>query len=143
MKTSAISRRTAFRRISSTAALGAATAELPHIGYTADNQNLYKAASGRIRQSVIYWCFKPMPVEELAQGAARMGMKSVELVTPEYWPMLKKLGLICAMTPSHGFAKGFAHKEEHDECIEILRRVRFQKINELVGLGASECFSSS
>jgi len=122
MKVSAISRRTALRRISSTAALGAAAAELPHIGYTAENQNLYKAASGRIRQSVIYWCFKPMPVEELAQGAARMGIKSVELVAPEYWPMLKKLGLICAMTPSHGFAKGFAHREEHGLCLETLRK---------------------
>src|SRR6266850_1670006 len=122
MKVSAISRRTALRRISSTAALGAAAAELPHIGYTAENQNLYKAASGRIRQSVIYWCFKPMPVEELAQGAARMGIKSVELVAPEYWAMLKKLGLICAMTPSHGFAKGFAHREEHGFCLETLRK---------------------
>jgi len=122
MKVSAISRRTALHRISSTAALGAAAAELPHIGYTAENQNLYKAASGRIRQSVIYWCFKPMPVEELAQGAARMGIKSVELVAPEYWAMLKKLGLICAMTPSHGFAKGFAHREEHGFCLETLRK---------------------
>src|SRR6266850_1502079 len=122
MKVSAISRRTALHRISSTAALGAAAAELPHIGYTAENQNLYKAASGRIRQSVIYWCFKPMPVEELAQGAARMGIKSVELVAPEYWPMLKKLGLICAITPSHGFAKGFAHTEEHAECLATLRK---------------------
>lgn len=122
MKASGITRRTALRRISSTAALGAAAAELPDIGYTAEKQNLYKAASGRIRQSVIHWCFKPMPVEELAQGAARMGMKSVELVTPEYWPMLKKLGLICAMTPSHGFAKGFAHREEHEGCVDALRK---------------------
>jgi hydroxypyruvate isomerase len=63
-----------------------------------------------------------MPVEELAQAAAKMGIKSVELVPSEHWPMLKKLGLICAMTPSHGFAKGFAHKEEHEECLATLRK---------------------
>src|ERR1700722_15222127 len=50
----------------------------------------YKAKNGRINQSVIYWCFKPIPVPELAAYAARMGMKSVELVTPEFWPMLKE-----------------------------------------------------
>ena len=121
MKASAISRRTAIRRIGSTAALGAAAA-LPRMTNAAEKENLYKAAGGRIRQSVIYWCFKPMSVEELARGAARMGMKSVELVAPEYWPMLKKLGLICAMTPSHGFAKGFAHREEHELCLETLRK---------------------
>jgi hydroxypyruvate isomerase len=63
-----------------------------------------------------------MEVEELAAGAARMGIESVELVPPQNWPMLKKLGLICAMTPSHGFVKGFAHKEEHAECLEVLRK---------------------
>jgi len=81
-----------------------------------------KSGGGRIRQSVVHWCFKPMPVEELATHAARLGLKSVELVAPEYWPMLKKRGLVCAITPSHGFAKGFAHKEEHAECLAILRR---------------------
>ncbi len=36
----------------------------------------YYQANMRINQSVIYWCFKPMPVEERAQ-AARMGLKSL------------------------------------------------------------------
>src|SRR3712207_8035030 len=33
----------------------------------------------------------------------------------------KKNGLICAISSSHGFAKGFAHREEHDECLAKLR----------------------
>ncbi|MEO5802918.1 MAG: TIM barrel protein [Verrucomicrobiota bacterium] len=101
-------------------ALGAAMA-LPRIGRAATEENFYKAKGNRINQSVVLWCFKPMPVEELAKHAARMGIKSVELVGPEHWPMLKKLGLACAITPSHGFAKGFAHTEEHEECWKILR----------------------
>jgi len=77
---------------------------------------------GRIKQSVIHWCFNPMSVEELAIGSAKMGLLSVELVGPEHWPMLKKHGLTCAIAGSHGFAKGFAHTEEHDECIASLRK---------------------
>src|SRR5881397_2521036 len=107
-----LSRRHALKRLGGALALGAAV-ELPGIGRAEAVQGLYKARHGRINQSVIHWCFKPMPVEELAGHAARMGLQSVELVAPEHWPMLKKLGLICAMTPSHGLAKGFAHKEEH------------------------------
>lgn len=76
----------------------------------------------RIQQSVVPWCFSPMPVPELAGHAARLGLKSVELVGTEHWPTLKKLGLICAITGSHGFAKGFAHREEHDECLARLRQ---------------------
>ncbi|HEV3415711.1 MAG TPA: hypothetical protein VG056_02825, partial [Pirellulales bacterium] len=50
----------------------------------------FKIANGRINQSVIHWCFKPMPVETLAAGAARLELKSVELVPPTDWPTLKK-----------------------------------------------------
>jgi hydroxypyruvate isomerase len=81
----------------------------------------YKARNARIRQSVVLWCFKPMSVQELGAHAARMGLESVELCPPESWPALKKLGLTCAIAGSHGFAKGFARKEEHDECLAVLR----------------------
>jgi hydroxypyruvate isomerase len=81
----------------------------------------YRIKNNRIRQSVVAWCFKPMPVGELAKHAKRMGYQSVELVPATEWPMLKELGLTCAIGGSHGFAKGFAHTEEHDECIAKLR----------------------
>lgn len=94
-----------------------AAAERPNASADAD----YRIVNGRINQSVVHWCFKPMSVEALAAAAAKMGMKSVELVPPSDWPVLKKHGLICAISGSHGFAKGFAHKEEHAECLAKLR----------------------
>jgi len=75
---------------------------------------------GNIRQSVCKWCFRTMSVEELAHGAAAIGMKSVELVPPDDWPTLKKYGLTCAMA-SYGDALrdpqiryGLNRKENHD-----------------------------
>jgi len=82
----------------------------------------YKIQNGRIKQSVVPWCFNPMSVEELAKHAAAMGLKSVELCDPKHWPMLKELGLTCAIAGSHGFAKGFAHREEWAECHAKLRQ---------------------
>ena len=81
----------------------------------------YRIQHGRLRQSVVAWCFNPMPVPELAQHAAAMGLKSVELCDPKFWPDLKKLGLTCAIAGSHGFAKGFANVSEHAECLATLR----------------------
>ena len=81
----------------------------------------YRVSNGRIKQSVVPWCFNPMPVEELAKHAAAMGLKSVELCDPKHWPLLKELGMTCAIAGSHGFAKGFAHREEWDECHAKLR----------------------
>ena len=78
----------------------------------------WKIARDRIHQSVVHWCFKPMMVEDLARAAAAMGMKSVELVSPADWPILKKYGLTCAIAGSHGFVKGWNHKENWDFCAE-------------------------
>jgi hydroxypyruvate isomerase len=88
----------------------------------ADANANYVIKHDRIQQSVVHWCFNPMPVETLAAAAARIGLKSVELVAPQHWPTLKKHGLICAISSSHGFAKGFAHREEHAECLDVLHK---------------------
>jgi hydroxypyruvate isomerase len=76
---------------------------------------------GRLNQSVCMWCFK-MKLDELAQNAAAMGLKSIELVDPKDWPILKKHGLICAMTPSHPIGQGFNNKANHEKCIAALKK---------------------
>jgi hydroxypyruvate isomerase len=77
---------------------------------------------GRIKQSVCEWCFtKTMDLDTLAGHAAAMGLKSVELVAPKNWPILKKHGLICALASSHGFVDGFSHKENHAMCTEKVK----------------------
>jgi hydroxypyruvate isomerase len=83
-----MNRRTALKTLTATAAagVGAATA-------LAQDAAPFRITNGRIKQSVVPWCFNPMPVEELAKHAAAMGLKSVELCDPKHWPMLKELGL--------------------------------------------------
>ena len=76
---------------------------------------------GRIRQSVVSWCYEPMPLETLARHAAAIGLKAVENVEPKDWGILKRYGLACAMTVGHGFVDGMNHKENHPMCIEKLR----------------------
>ena len=82
----------------------------------------------RINQSVCDWCFigdasvKPITLEELCANAAAMGIKSVELVAPDKWDLLKKHGLVNALAPSHGFVKGFNDKANHEMCIEEIKK---------------------
>jgi hydroxypyruvate isomerase len=71
---------------------------------------------------VVQWCFKPMSTEDLARHAAALGMKSVELIPPSDWPLLKKYGLTCAIAGSHGFVKGWNHKENWDFCTESITK---------------------
>jgi hydroxypyruvate isomerase len=83
---------------------------------------------GRINQSVCLWCYDSfmkrtnVDLDAFAAACAQMGIQSVELTRPEQWPTLRKHGLICAMTPSHGIPKGLNRIEHHDECLEKIRQ---------------------
>ena len=114
------SRRSMLRTLAGTAALGATWP----LGGGARAAEL----EGRINQSVCLWCYRRylkqagMSLDEFAAACAKMGLKSIELTTPDQWPVLKKHGLICAMTPSHGIAKGINRLENHEECLGKVRQ---------------------
>jgi hydroxypyruvate isomerase len=80
------------------------------------------ATRGRIRQSVVSWCYEPMPLATLARHAAAMGIQGIENVEPKDWGILKRHGLVCAMTVAHGFIDGMNRKENHPLCIEKLTK---------------------
>jgi len=74
------------------------------------------ASKGRIKQSVSKWCFdRWWSLEVLAQNAAKIGLKGIDLVGPSEWPVVKKNGLVPTMAPGAGsIADGFNRKENHD-----------------------------
>ena len=115
-----VTRRAVLRATAGAAVLGAAW-PLGRLSWAAE-------LKGRINQSVCLWCYgrylkkSQMSLEEFAAACAKMGLKSIELVGPDQWPTLKKHGLICAMTPSHGIAKGLNRIENHDECLAKVRK---------------------
>jgi hydroxypyruvate isomerase len=116
MPTDRLTRRTLLAAI---AAAGPAAALAQAAESVSDDPN-WKIKNGHINQSVVQWCFKPMPTGELARHAAALGLKSVELCPTSDWPILKKYGLTCAIASSHGFVKGWNHKENWDYCCENL-----------------------
>ena len=78
---------------------------------------------GHINHSVCLWCYNDymkknnnMSLDEFAAACVKLGLKSIELTSPEQWPTLKKHGLICAMVTSHSIPKGFNRLENHEEC---------------------------
>ena len=80
------------------------------------------ATKGRIRQSIAYWCVeKYWSVEETCRIAKELGCRSVELVEPKDWPILKKHGLTCALANSHWFDKGMNNPKYHEMCLSKIR----------------------
>ena len=87
------------------------------------NKRVERAATkGRIKQSIAYWCYeKHWSLEQTCRVAKQLGCKSIELVEPKHWPMLKEHGLVCAIANSHWFDKGMNNPEYHDMCISKIR----------------------
>ncbi len=67
----------------------------------------FKITKGRIRQSVMGWCFKPMPALELAKHCRAIGIEAIEGISAKDYPAARKLGLkISLVSGGHGFKKG-------------------------------------
>ncbi len=86
-----------------------------------NSEPLYRVKRGRIHQSVMGWCFNPMPARELAQHCKELGIVAMEGVGAEHYPMIRELGLKISLVGSHGFTKGPFHKANHEMCIRKLR----------------------
>ncbi|MEK6782902.1 MAG: TIM barrel protein [Bacteroidota bacterium] len=73
-----------------------------------------------INHSVCQWCYGSMPLEDLVKAAKEIGLKSVELLNAEQWPVAIKHGLTCAMgyATSIGLNKGFNDPTLHEQLLK-------------------------
>jgi hydroxypyruvate isomerase len=89
--------------------------------YVSAMEQAYKP-KGNIKQSACQWCYNSLSLDELAAGAAKIGLKSIELVGAKELPTLKKYGLTIAITNGTGpIHDCLNRKENHDRCERELR----------------------
>ncbi len=118
MNADKLTRRT-FIHNSSLAAAATIAAGIPAGALAAEADRII--TKGRINQSVCKWCYGRIPLDRLCAAAAKIGLKSVELLGPGDLPTVKKHGLICAMVSTHGLTKGMNNKANHADCIAAIR----------------------
>jgi hydroxypyruvate isomerase len=74
---------------------------------------------GRIHQSVCRWCYAKIPLDQLAESAANMGLRGVDLLQPEEYEIPRRYGLICTMGYAGGGEIGKAlNRVENHAAIE-------------------------
>jgi len=98
-----------------TAALARPAAAAPRV------ERDFKITNRRIRQSVMGWCFNPMPVAELAKHCREIGLEAMEGIDAKHYPMVRALGLKISLVGSHGFARGPLNPAHHEFCVKKLR----------------------
>ncbi len=115
-----ISRRTVLGSI----ACGVASAVLADTTMAMERSDEKAVKNGRLKQSFCFWCMG-MSLEELAVVAVRLGVPSIEILKGKDFAVLKKHGLMCAMTFLEGpdpIGRGLNRLENHESYVGRMRK---------------------
>ncbi|HEX4164037.1 MAG TPA: TIM barrel protein [Bryobacteraceae bacterium] len=81
--------------------------------------------SGRLKQGVCLWCWqKVYNLDQLCQEAVRIGLKGIDLVTPDQYATVQKYGLVPSMTSGtapNTIPIGLNRLENHDAVLASLK----------------------
>ena len=105
--------------------IGAAAATAATVGnIKADNdKKLFKVKNARIRQSVMGWCFNPMPTMELAKHCKDIGLVAMEGIDAKHYPAVRELGLkISLVSGGHGFRNGPCDPKNTETVINGIKK---------------------
>ena len=108
------------RRLMATAAATAATITSVQ---SEENKKIFKIKNNRIRQSIMGWCFNPMPTIELAKQCKEIGLVAMEGIDPKHYPAVRELGLkISLVSGGHGFKNGPCNPKNTETVINGLKK---------------------
>src|SRR5690606_33662051 len=73
-----------------------------------------------IHHSACHWCYEDIPMEELLQHCNTLGIKAMDLVGPEEWPLLKKYNIHASMCwgAELGLTDGWCDPKFHAQLIK-------------------------
>ncbi|HFC00468.1 MAG TPA: hydroxypyruvate isomerase [Phaeodactylibacter sp.] len=98
---------------------------------------------GKINHSVCRWCYNKIPFEEFLAEAKDIGLKSVELLNSEEWPLAQKIGLTCAVATDNAISISSAFNEIENH--EKLKKLYLPLIDKAADAGLQKviCFSGN
>ena len=101
----------------------------------------YRIRHGRLKQTVMGWCFRPMDAVTLARHARDIGLVGIEGVDTSAYPEIRALGLNISLVGSHSFNRGPCNPEfraevvaKLTEAIEMAAAVGCRKVITFTGM---------
>lgn len=73
-----------------------------------------------INHSVCHWCFQDIPLEDFLKTLNKLGVKAIDLMGPNEWPLLKKYNIHSTMCNGAeiSLTEGWNDPKYHDELIK-------------------------
>ena len=97
-------------------------ASFPSVSWSSEDAPIKR--KGNIRQSVSRWCYQKIPLDQLCEYSAKIGLKAVDLLKEDEWEVPKRYGLICSMGYGGGgeIASAMNRVENHAKIEEAFRK---------------------
>ncbi|SPF37935.1 Hydroxypyruvate isomerase [Candidatus Sulfotelmatobacter kueseliae] len=106
--------------------VSAAAMGIPSLAASSDATAV--ARKGRIHQSVGQWCYPHIPLDQLAEYAAKIGLRGIDLLQPDEYEIPRRYGLVCTMGYAGGGEIGKAlNRVENHAAIEQAFRTNIPK----------------
>ena len=136
------SRRTALKTLTGTA-LTLPSLSTALASSMTQSEQVAPMLKGHINHSVCKWCYGKIPLEDFCKAAKEIGIKSIELLGPDEWPVVQKHGLTVALPQGagKGINDGFNNPKFHDELVASYEAI-FPKLK-AAGLTTVICFSGN
>lgn len=98
---------------------------------------------GNINHSACRWCYNSIELDDLCRAAKDMGLKSIELLWPEEYPVAAKHGLTCAISfgSKLGIVNGFNDPNNHEQLLKDFKEIIPKAAD--AGLTQVICFSGN
>ncbi|MCJ7468214.1 MAG: TIM barrel protein [Maribacter sp.] len=83
------------------------------------------ALKNNINHSACYWCYGSIPLDDFLQNLNDLGVKAIDLVGPEDFPLLKKHGIHASMCwgAGLGITEGWNDPQYHEALIKSYKEV--------------------
>ncbi len=106
--------------ITSAATASAGVMATPPLWSGTDRSASYQELKGNIHHSACYWCYGSIPLERFLADLNSLGVKAIDLVGPEDWPLLKKYGIHASMCwgAEINLTDGWCDPRFHPQLIE-------------------------
>jgi hydroxypyruvate isomerase len=112
------------RALLKSSVVGAAATALPAFPAGLDTA----ARKGRIHQSACLWCYPHIPVDQLSEYAAKIGLRGIDLLQPDEYEIPRRYGIVCSMGYAGGGDIGRAlNRTENHAAIETAFRTNIPR----------------
>ncbi len=93
---------------------------------------------GNINHSVCRWCYRKIPLQELAQKGRDIGLKAIDLLKPDEWKIVRDAGLKCSLATdtfasiTSGFNDPKNHQKLQKEYVELISKASHAGIKQVI-----------